>query len=121
MKDEPPVTQEAIALSSAHQAAQQVQQAQVQAAQAAAVVAAQDHSTQQQQQHLPQHEQAPPALSSYQAAQLQGATAPMANMMGSGTQLRQGPYPAMPPMPVTTNIDLHFQRIDEEDVKEEHI
>ena len=116
MKDEPPVTQEAIALTSAHQAVQQAQaQAAQNAAAAVAAAAAQNQSSQQQPPH--QQQQPPPALSSYQAAQLQGASAPVA-MMGSGTQLRQGPYPAMPPMPTNGNVDLPFQRIEEEDTKE---
>ena len=86
MKEEPPVTPEA---QSQEQLRLQQQQ-QVQAAHAAQ--AAQIAAQQAQQAHVSQGE--PPVLTSYQAAQLQGASAaPVANMMGQG--VRQGPYPAM--------------------------
>ena len=104
MKEEPPVTPEAQELRLHQQQAQAAHAAQ--AAQAAA----------QQAQQAVQTSQGEPALTQYQAAQLQGASgAPVANMMGQG--VRQGPYPAIAMAPHISN-DIQFGSIPEEGPKE---
>ena len=103
MKEEPPVTPEA---QSQEQLRQQQQQQQQQQAQAAHVA----------QQAVQQSQVEVPVLTQYQAAQLQGASgAPVANMMGQ-SGMRQGPYPAMPMGPMSSEVQ--FGAIPEEDPKQ---
>jgi multidrug efflux pump subunit AcrA (membrane-fusion protein) len=101
MKEEPPVTPEA---QSQEQLRLQQQQAQVaQAAQAAQAAAQQAQQAVQQSAQSP-----PPALTQYQAAQLQNATgAPVANMMGQS--VHSSGYPE-----ISSNSDVQFGSISEE-------
>ena len=104
MKEEPPVTPEA-------QNQEQLRLQQQQQAQAA-------HAAQQAAQQAVQQSQVDaPVLTQYQAAQLQGASsAPVANMMGQ-SGLRQGPYPAMPIGPQSTEVQ--YGAIPGEDPKQQ--
>ena len=122
MKEEPPVTPEAQTQEQLR--LQQQQQAQAahaaQAAQQAAQQAQQAVQQQQQQQQQQQSQSSPPALSQYQAAQLQNATgAPVANMMGQSA-MHAAPYQSLTMTPGKQSSDqISFGTITGESARQQ--